>query len=169
MGSWMDNGINLVGFGLSSKNWSIQIRCRKFWSDLIQLQLNIQSSIIIGRFSLDQLVLIGSVEFLRTPTKYPEGARLVCTRLLSIYALFFFHCPTHWWLVPMCAALFQVGFPIYSSRFVRFRMGHPKSSSDIDRDFLEAQEDANDKFVWTYTSQTFPMTQVRLLRKDYSI
>ncbi|KAJ9556432.1 hypothetical protein OSB04_011046 [Centaurea solstitialis] len=56
-------------------------------------------------------------------------------------------------------ALFQVGFPIYSSRFVRFRMGHPKSSSDIDRDFLESQEDANDKFVWTYTSQTFPMAQ----------
>ncbi|XP_024996251.1 F-box protein At4g00755-like [Cynara cardunculus var. scolymus] len=56
-------------------------------------------------------------------------------------------------------ALFQVGSPIYSSRFVRFRMGHPKSSSDIDRDFLDSQEDANDKFVWTYTSQTFPMAQ----------
>ncbi|KVH91166.1 hypothetical protein Ccrd_006826 [Cynara cardunculus var. scolymus] len=29
----------------------------------------------------------------------------------------------------------------------------------LNRDFLDSQEDANDKFVWTYTSQTFPMAQ----------
>lgn len=62
-------------------------------------------------------------------------------------------------------ALFQVGFPIYSSRFVRFRVGHPKSFCDIDRDFLDSQEDADDKFVWTYTSQTFPMVQENRIQR----
>nr|XP_043628313.1 F-box protein At4g00755-like [Erigeron canadensis] len=62
-------------------------------------------------------------------------------------------------------AMFQLGFPIYSARFVRFRMGHPKSFKDIDRDFLDSQESADDKFVWTYTSQTFPMLQENRLQK----
>ncbi|PWA65054.1 F-box domain-containing protein [Artemisia annua] len=56
-------------------------------------------------------------------------------------------------------ALLEVGNPIYSARFVRFRMGHPKSQKDIGLNFIKAQECADDKFVWTYTSETFPMVQ----------
>ncbi|KAI3764482.1 hypothetical protein L2E82_14491 [Cichorium intybus] len=57
-------------------------------------------------------------------------------------------------------ASFQTDFPIYSLRYVRFKMGHPKSWSEIDHDFMESQECADDKFVWTYTSQMFPMAQL---------
>ncbi|GJS31126.1 ribonuclease H-like domain-containing protein [Tanacetum coccineum] len=62
-------------------------------------------------------------------------------------------------------ALFQEGNPIYSARFVRFRMGHPKSKKHIDLNFIKAQECADDKFVWTYTSQTFQMVQESRLQK----
>ncbi|PWA84914.1 F-box domain-containing protein [Artemisia annua] len=55
---------------------------------------------------------------------------------------------------------FQVGNRIYSAMFVRFRPGHPKSQKDIGLNFIKAQECADDKFVWTYTSETFPMVQV---------
>ncbi|KAJ0435134.1 putative F-box domain-containing protein [Helianthus annuus] len=57
------------------------------------------------------------------------------------------------------------GYPIYSSRFVRFRMGHPKSVKDLNYDFIKAQECADDKFIWTYTSPMFPVTQENLLQK----
>ncbi|KAF5756852.1 putative F-box-like domain superfamily protein [Helianthus annuus] len=62
-------------------------------------------------------------------------------------------------------ALFQPEFPIYSSRFVRFRMGHPKSSKELSCDFMEAQECADDKFIWTYTSQMFPVVQANRLQR----
>lgn len=62
-------------------------------------------------------------------------------------------------------ATYHEGNPVYSSRFVRFRMGHPKSFSDVDRDFVDLQEDADDKFVWTYTSQTFPMPHLNRLHR----
>ncbi|KAI3498330.1 hypothetical protein L1887_34102 [Cichorium endivia] len=62
-------------------------------------------------------------------------------------------------------ASFQMDFPIYSSRYVRFKMGHPKSWSEIDHDFMESQECADDKFVWTYTSQMFPMAQENRLQR----
>ena len=47
-------------------------------------------------------------------------------------------------------------------------MGHPKSPNDIGLNFIKAQECADDKFVWTYTSQTFPMVQVNW-NKTYSM
>ncbi|XP_076945349.1 F-box protein At4g00755-like [Bidens hawaiensis] len=62
-------------------------------------------------------------------------------------------------------ALFQFDFPIYSSRFVRFRMGHPKSCNDLNYDFVDAQECADDKFIWTYTSQMFPVIQQNRLQR----
>lgn len=62
-------------------------------------------------------------------------------------------------------ALFQVDFPIYSSKFVRFKLGHPKSKSEIEYDFMESQECADDKFVWTYTSPIFPMAQENRLQR----
>lgn len=47
-------------------------------------------------------------------------------------------------------------------------MGHPKSQSELDYDFLEAQECADDKFIWTYTSQVFPVAQVRWFQHVYA-
>ena len=59
-------------------------------------------------------------------------------------------------------AFFQPGDPIYSAKSVRFRMGHPKSPTDIEDDlsYLPLQQPADDKFIWTYTSEEFAMTQV---------
>ncbi|XP_022757208.1 F-box protein At4g00755-like [Durio zibethinus] len=51
-------------------------------------------------------------------------------------------------------AYFQYHYPIYSAKSVRFRMGHIKSS----------MENHVDEFVWTYTSQEFPMAQENCLQ-----
>ncbi|XWS77105.1 hypothetical protein CRYUN_Cryun01aG0233800 [Craigia yunnanensis] len=58
-------------------------------------------------------------------------------------------------------AYFQFGCPIYSAKSVRFRMGHLKSSMD---NLVDEQDSGNDKFVWTYTSQEFPMAQENRLQ-----
>lgn len=64
-------------------------------------------------------------------------------------------------------AFFQFGFPIYSAKAVRFRMGHPKYPMDSQDE--AASESAvhgfADKFVWTYTSPEFPMVQENCLQK----
>jgi hypothetical protein len=56
---------------------------------------------------------------------------------------------------------FQNGKHIYSSRMVRFRMGHcklPRESESFVSDGDENQAPtANEKYVWTYTSPEFPM------------
>ncbi|XP_059634113.1 F-box protein At4g00755 [Cornus florida] len=63
-------------------------------------------------------------------------------------------------------AYFQWGFPIYSAKSVRFRVGHLKSPMDMGSDLIDLplQQPADDKFVWTYTSQEFPMTQENRLQ-----
>ncbi|KAJ0814627.1 putative F-box domain-containing protein [Helianthus annuus] len=61
--------------------------------------------------------------------------------------------------------LYDPGFPVYSSGFVRFRMGHPKSWRELNYDFIEAQECADDKFIWTYTSPVYPVAQENLLQR----
>ncbi|XVE77063.1 hypothetical protein DITRI_Ditri13aG0031600 [Diplodiscus trichospermus] len=60
-------------------------------------------------------------------------------------------------------AYFQFGSPIYSAKYVRFRMGHIRSFMDncVDE---SCQDSCNDKFVWTYTSQKFPMAQENSLQ-----
>ncbi|PIN16252.1 hypothetical protein CDL12_11129 [Handroanthus impetiginosus] len=63
-------------------------------------------------------------------------------------------------------AFFERGKPIYSAKFVRFRVGHPNSLSDIG-DYLQMlplQEPADYDFVWTYTSPEFPMVQENRLQ-----
>lgn len=59
----------------------------------------------------------------------------------------------------MAPAYFQLGFPIYSSKAVRFRVGHPKVPLDVQ----DVEEFSDDKYVWTYTSPEFPMAQVSYL------
>ncbi|XP_062156810.1 F-box protein At4g00755-like [Alnus glutinosa] len=62
---------------------------------------------------------------------------------------------------------FHFGLPICSARSVRFRMGHPKSLADVGSDLPgdSFPGSADDKFVWTYTSQEFPMAQECELQK----
>ncbi|KAH7522708.1 hypothetical protein FEM48_Zijuj07G0167200 [Ziziphus jujuba var. spinosa] len=55
-------------------------------------------------------------------------------------------------------AFFQLGFPIYSAKYVRFRMGYPKSPSDLVSDSMK-ESSHDDKFIWTYTSQKFKMAR----------
>ncbi|KAH7865669.1 hypothetical protein Vadar_009602 [Vaccinium darrowii] len=61
-------------------------------------------------------------------------------------------------------AYFRRGLPIYSTKAVRFRMGHPRSPIGIgndSRDEFEAGHECTDStFIWTYTSPQFPMAQV---------
>lgn len=59
-------------------------------------------------------------------------------------------------------AYFQPGDPIYSAKSVRFRMGHLKNQKDLS--WASLQEPADDKFVWTYVSQEFTMTQENCLQ-----
>ncbi|KAK0582899.1 hypothetical protein LWI29_030927 [Acer saccharum] len=55
-------------------------------------------------------------------------------------------------------AFFQPGGPIYSAKAVRFRMGHVKRPLDV------LQDSVHDSFVWTYTSEEFPMAQENCLQ-----
>ncbi|CAH8323986.1 unnamed protein product [Eruca vesicaria subsp. sativa] len=50
-------------------------------------------------------------------------------------------------------AYFQRGAPIYSSHYVRFRLGH-----------LDNNSQENNNYVWTYTSQQFAMAQENRLQ-----
>ncbi|XP_047251924.1 F-box protein At4g00755-like [Capsicum annuum] len=63
-------------------------------------------------------------------------------------------------------AYFQPGKPIYSAKSVRFRLGHRKSLRE-ESDLLKMpqQQPADDKFMWTYTSEEFPMTQEKCLQR----
>ncbi|KAG4952538.1 hypothetical protein JHK82_045434 [Glycine max] len=60
-------------------------------------------------------------------------------------------------------AYFQHGFPIYSAKAVRFRMGHSKHPMELESpvDNMAANHVlGNNQFIWTYTSPEFPMLQV---------
>ncbi|KAJ7962310.1 F-box protein [Quillaja saponaria] len=64
-------------------------------------------------------------------------------------------------------AFFQMGYPIYSAKSVRFKMGHPKTSTDVKGDLMckSSHVSADDQFIWTYTSQEYPMAQENHLQK----
>ncbi|KAK4571710.1 hypothetical protein RGQ29_030219 [Quercus rubra] len=66
-------------------------------------------------------------------------------------------------------AYFQYGFPIYSSKAVRFRLGcsrHPlELDDDIREDMLIHHRWSDDDFIWTYTSPEFPVAQENELQK----
>ncbi|KAL2998977.1 hypothetical protein AAZX31_09G132600 [Glycine max] len=60
-------------------------------------------------------------------------------------------------------AYFQHGFPIYSAKAVRFRMGHPRHPMELESavDKMATNDVLGDnQFIWTYTSPEFPMFQV---------
>ncbi|GKV13050.1 hypothetical protein SLEP1_g24124 [Rubroshorea leprosula] len=56
--------------------------------------------------------------------------------------------------------LMQWDFPIYSAKSVRFRMGHLNPHYNDNLMNESCPDSLGDKFVWTYTSQEFPMVQV---------
>ena len=61
------------------------------------------------------------------------------------------------------SAYFQHGFPIYSAKAVRFRMGHPRHPMELESavDKMATNDVLGDnQFIWTYTSPEFPMFQV---------
>nr|ABF93656.1 F-box family protein, putative, expressed [Oryza sativa Japonica Group] len=65
-------------------------------------------------------------------------------------------------------AYFQYGHPIYSSKAVRFRMGHSKLPHGSDS-FVTVEDEnlmaiADENYVWTYTSPEFPMLQENVLQ-----
>ncbi|XP_028122234.1 F-box protein At4g00755-like isoform X1 [Camellia sinensis] len=64
---------------------------------------------------------------------------------------------------------FELGFPIYSAKAVRFRMGCPRSLTEIGSDSSDesdaVHESADNLFEWTYTSPEFPMAQENRLQK----
>lgn len=65
-------------------------------------------------------------------------------------------------------ATFQFGHPIYSSKAVRFRMGHAKSALDLRNmgQLVAGQRCTDDdNYIWTYVSPTFQMEQVNCLQK----
>ncbi|KAK2988399.1 hypothetical protein RJ640_007692, partial [Escallonia rubra] len=61
-------------------------------------------------------------------------------------------------------AYFLPGLPIYSAKSLRFRVGHLKSSTDVESDLVQfpTEQCVDGKFIWTYTSQEFPMAQVSI-------
>ncbi|KAJ8748846.1 hypothetical protein K2173_013277 [Erythroxylum novogranatense] len=61
-------------------------------------------------------------------------------------------------------AYFQLGYPIYSAKAVRFRLGHAKVPV---QDPVGERPDCcpDDNFVWTYTSPEFPMAQENRLQR----
>ncbi|CAI9259676.1 unnamed protein product [Lactuca saligna] len=66
-------------------------------------------------------------------------------------------------------AYFQFGFPIYSAKAVRFRLGHLKPAYEIENDMKDESTAAlrfiRDNVVWTYTSPSFPMAQESRLQR----
>ncbi|CAN8248202.1 unnamed protein product [Cochlearia groenlandica] len=58
-------------------------------------------------------------------------------------------------------AYFQRGSPIYSSHYVRFRLGHLNDDKKGDE---AGKIPAETNYVWTYTSQEFPMAQENRLQ-----
>lgn len=58
-------------------------------------------------------------------------------------------------------AYFQYGFPIYSAKALRFRLGHPKL---LDENNM-TDDLGDEKFIWTYTSPEYPMIQENCLQK----
>ncbi|XP_050220679.1 F-box protein At4g00755-like [Mercurialis annua] len=66
-------------------------------------------------------------------------------------------------------AYFQYDFPIYSSKSVRFKLGHAKFPLQIENgatvNSLSNYNSTGSEFVWTYTSPEYPMIQENCLQK----
>lgn len=66
--------------------------------------------------------------------------------------------------MPFLSAYFQYGFPIYSSKAVRFKMGYAKCVKELHPEVTDNSVTV-DNFIWTYTSPEFPVVQVSSMSK----
>ncbi|KAK9078064.1 hypothetical protein SSX86_002121 [Deinandra increscens subsp. villosa] len=66
-------------------------------------------------------------------------------------------------------AYFQFGFPIYSAKAVRFRLGHLRPAYEFENNIKEEPStllrSISENVLWTYTSPSFSMTQESQLQK----
>ncbi|GMH21699.1 hypothetical protein Nepgr_023541 [Nepenthes gracilis] len=64
-------------------------------------------------------------------------------------------------------AFFQANSPIYSAKAVRFHMGHQilSDNGEGDHQGQGGKQSDDGKFIWTYTSEEFPMAQEKCLQK----
>ncbi|XP_048127065.1 F-box protein At4g00755-like isoform X3 [Rhodamnia argentea] len=72
----------------------------------------------------------------------------------------------------LMSAYFQFGYPTYSAKAVRFRMGHLKTQKmdgetvdDSGNGNGDEDESVENKYVWTYTSPEFQMAQENCLQQ----
>jgi len=62
-------------------------------------------------------------------------------------------------------AYFQFGFPIYSSKAVRFRLGYSRYPLELVDGMLIHHRWSDNDFIWMYTSPEFPVAQENELQK----
>ncbi|CAN8308893.1 unnamed protein product [Cochlearia groenlandica] len=85
-----------------------------------------------------------------------KGQSKTCVPESLLYKLRGDLCVVNEFSVQPFKASFQDGMPIYSSQYVRIRLGYRNNS------YKKGDSDSN--FVWTYTSQEFPMAQENRLQ-----
>ncbi|KAL3517096.1 hypothetical protein ACH5RR_023998 [Cinchona calisaya] len=165
--------LNHVGSS-KSMEWEILKRDHKVYASLLQVLTKLISSPIeciaeaISASSTDNIPDESIVNTLDPRDRYPRRGSYWSSRghqdpsvpETLIYKLKADLCVITEIYIQPFEAFFEPGFPIYSAKSVRFRMGHPKSQIQIENDlaFLPLQQPADNKFIWTYTSEEFAMT-----------
>ncbi|OIT04517.1 PREDICTED: F-box protein At4g00755-like isoform X1 [Nicotiana attenuata] len=167
------------GFGSNSTSWDILKRDHNVYASLLQAitTLNSSQSECIGyavsasstdRFPSESIVntLTTRDRYLNRPSYWsskghadPDAAETL------IYKLKADLCVITEINVQPFEAYFQTGKPIYSAKSVRFRLGHPKISDENDILQVPQEQPADDKFIWTYTSEVYPMVQENRLQQ----
>lgn len=65
-------------------------------------------------------------------------------------------------------AFFQYGYPTYSAKAVRFRIGYSRLPQGVRRDnaneYGTCEKSTDDNYIWTYISPEFPMVQENVLQ-----
>lgn len=173
--------IKLTDAGSSkSMDWEVQEKEHKVYAALLQALTNVRSSSIdciseaVSASSTDNYPdesVINTLDprdrFLRRASYWSsKGQKDPSVPETLIYKLKADLCIITEIDIQPFEAFFQPGDPIYSAKTVRFRMGHPKNQIGMESDlsYLPLDEPADDKFIWTYTSQEFTMTQENRLQ-----
>ncbi|KAJ7517197.1 hypothetical protein O6H91_21G014100 [Diphasiastrum complanatum] len=96
-----------------------------------------------------------------------KGQKLADVPEYLTYELVTRLCVVHEVRIRPFEAYFQYGNPIYSAKFVRFRMGYSSSwnqKDELSSTSTTTSSDSCDDYIWTYTSQEFPMVQADTLQ-----
>ncbi|KAI3444609.1 hypothetical protein Pfo_001274 [Paulownia fortunei] len=160
-------------------NWGTLEREHKIFSSLLQpLSKPIISpkdclAFPIGASSTDRDLAENIINTLTPVDRYPWGASYWSSKGQSdpnvpeniMYRLNTRICVVTEVHIRPFEAFWEPGKPVYSAKSVRFRMGHPKSIADVELEICPVQQPSVDKYVWTYTSPQFPMTQESRLQQ----